>query len=109
MTILHGNTLDVALLRDLLEGCAHGPHQVRHRAVRAARRRVVEELANSLKTKVGKNDVINQLYCVPSKTTLRKTNKKQHRLPRVSVSVPVNLPGPPCMVLTDSLICTKNG
>ena len=53
MTILHGDTLDVALLRDLLEGGAHGPHQVRHRAVRAARRRVVEELANSLKTKVG--------------------------------------------------------
>ena len=60
MTILHRDTLDVALLRDLLEGGAHGPHQVRHRAVRATRRRVVEELANSLIQRMDKNDVINQ-------------------------------------------------
>ncbi len=52
MTILHGDTFDVTLLRDLLEGGAHGPHEVRHRAVRAARRRIVEELTNPLKAKV---------------------------------------------------------
>ena len=51
---LHRQALDVPLLRDLLQRLGHRPHEVGHRAVRAAGSRVVEEFADALK-KIGKN------------------------------------------------------